>query len=122
MTYLHLFGDVLANRAVMVIEIEQEISRSADLQRAKLNLLQLFDIFDRNSLAFGDDILAKWQRTFVESGLHLIHYFIYSALAQYCNEQPCEETGQPTSGPWFRDVAMSAMFPLPYLCGDEKAI
>ena len=76
MTYLHLIGDVLADGTVVVIEVEQEISRSADLQRAKLNLLRLFYIFDRNSLAFGDDIFAKLQRLAIEGSLHLIHYFI----------------------------------------------
>ena len=122
MTYLHLVGYVFTDRAVMVIEVEQEVASCADLQGTECDGLRLLNIFDRHSLAFCDDVLAKGQVLMVESRLHLIHYYIYRAFADQGDEQPCEEARQPASLPRLWDVAMAAMLPLPNLCGYEEAI
>ena len=91
MTYLHFIGNVLANRAVVIIEVKQEVARSTNLQRTQSNGLRLLDILDRHPLALGDDILhlirvlmvpQKRQVPTIESGLNPIHYIIYSVLAQ----------------------------------------
>ena len=44
------------------------------------------------------------------------------AFAEERDEHPREQTGQPASLPWLRDVALAAMLPLPDLRGDEEAV
>ena len=122
MADFHLVGNVLANCSVMVYEVEQEIARSADLQRTECDGLRLLDVFDGKTLALGDDVLTLGQRLAVECRLHTIHYIIYRAFAEQGNEQSREETRQPTSLSRLRDVAFAAMFPLPNLLGYEEAI
>ena len=122
MADFHLIGDVLADLSVMVVEVEQEVARSADLQRTECNSLSLLDVFDGNSLALGDDILHFVKLLAVEHRLSPIHYIIYRAFAEDGDEQSCEEARQPTSLSGLRDVAFAAMFPLPNLCGDEETI
>ena len=106
----------------MVVKVEQEVARSTDLQRAKLNGLRLDDVLDRQMLASGDDVLHLVEPQTVEHRLHPIHYIIYMAFAEERDEQPREQAGQPASLPWLRDVALAAMFPLPDFRGDEEAV
>ena len=122
MADFHFIGNVLSNLSVMVVQVEQEVPWSANLKRTKCNSLSLLDVFDGNSLALSNDVLAKRQVLTVEKSLHPIHYIIYGAFAEDCDEQPSEETRQPTSLPWLRNVALSTMFPLPNLCGNKEAI
>ena len=106
----------------MVVKVKQEVARSTDLQRAKLNGLRLDDVLDRQMLASGDDVLHLVEPRAVEHRLHPIHYIIYMAFAEERDEQPREQTWQPASLPWLRDVALAAMFPLPDFRGDEEAV
>lgn len=122
MTDFHLIGNILDYFPVMVVEVEQEVSRGVDLQRTKCNDLRLLCIFNGEALALCDDILAEGQILAVESRLNPIHYIIYSAFAEQSDEQSCKEARQPASLSGFRDVAFAAMFPLPNLCGNEESV
>ena len=122
MADLHLVGNVLADCAVVVREVEQEVAGCADLQGAQCRGLRLLDVFDGQALALGDDVLAQGQRLAIECRLHPIHYIIYSAFAEQRDEQPREEARQPAPLSRLRNVALAAMLPLPYLLGYEEAV
>ena len=122
MTDFHFIRNVLSNLSVMVVQIKQKVPWSTYLKRTKFYGLSLFYAFDGNSLALGDNVLAKRQVLIVEKRLHPIHYIIYGAFAEDCDEQSCEETRQPASLSRLRNVALSTMLPLPNLCGNEEAV
>lgn len=82
----------------------------------------MLDVFDGHSLALGDDVLAQGKVLAVEERLHLIHYFIYKAFAEQSDKQSREETRQPASLSWLRNVTFATMFPLPNLLGYEETI
>ena len=142
-TYLHLVGNVLTDRAIMIVKVEQEVARSFYLQRAKLNGLCLLNICYGKPLAFCDNVLhllllapcllllapcslllapCPLLHAPIKCRLHLIHYIIYSAFAEQGYKQAGEEARQPASLPRFGDVAMAAMLPLPYLCSNEETV
>ena len=92
MADFHLIRNVLSNLSVMVCEVEQEVSWSADLKRTKCYSLRFLDVFDRQMLALGDDVLHFVKLLAVEHRLSPIHYIIYGTFAEDCDEQPSEET------------------------------
>ena len=106
----------------MIVEVEQEVLWSVDLQRPECNNLRLPDVLDGQMLALCDDILHFLQASSVESRLHTIHYIIYSTFAENRDEQSSEEARQPASLPWLWDVALAAMLPLPNLLGNKEAV
>ena len=122
MAHFHFIRNVLSNLSVMVVQVEQEVSWSTYLKRTKCYGLSLLYVFDGHSLAFGDDVLAKRQILAVKKRLHPIHYIIYGAFAEDCDEQSCEETRQPTPLSGLRNVTLSTMFPLPNLCGNKESV
>ena len=122
MADFHLVGNVFYDFAVMVVEVEQEVTRSADLQGTECDDLRLLCIFYGEAFALSDDILAQRQILAIECRLNPIHYIIYSAFAEQSDEQSCKETRQPASLSGFRDVAFATMFPLPNLCGNEESV
>lgn len=122
MADFHFIGNVLSNLSVMVVQVEQEVSWSANLKRTKCYGLSLLYVFDGNSLALSNDVLAKRQVLTVEKSLHPIHYIIYGAFAEDCDEQSCKKTWQPTPLSRLRNVTLSTMFPLPNLLGDEESV
>ena len=106
----------------MVCEVEQEVSWSADLKRTKCDGLRFLDVLNRQMLALGNDVLHFVKFLAVEHRLSPIHYIIYGAFAEDCDEQPREQTRQPASLSGLRNVAFPTMFPLPNLLGDEETV
>ena len=82
MTDFHLVWNVLPDLSVVIVQVEKEVLGCLDLQRTELHSLGLSDIFDGQMFALGDDVLDFAQILSVEHRLHLIHYYIYKALAK----------------------------------------
>ena len=122
MADIHFIGNVLPDLSVMIVQVEQEVSWSADLKRTKCYNLRLLDVFDRQMLALGDDVLHFAEFLAVERRLSPIHYIIYRAFAEDCDEQPREQARQPTSLSGLRNVAFATVLPLPNLLGDKEAV
>lgn len=122
MADLHLVGNILPDRAIVIVQVEQQVSWCTDLQRTQCHGLRLLDVGDGQMLASGDDVLHLVQISAIEERLHTIHHFIYNPFAKQRYEQPSEETRQPTSLARLWYVAPSAVLPLPYLLGYKQSV
>lgn len=122
MADFHLVGNVLADCAVVIVQVEQEVAGRFDLQRAECHGLRRLDVLDGQMLALRDDVLHLVELQAVEHRLHPIHYIIYKAFREDSNEQSRHQTRQPAALPGHRDVTLAAMLPLPYLRSDEESV